>query len=309
MWVSEVILEDIRCFKEAKVSLSEGINIVVGENNSGKSTILHAIRLMQDSDALKPSDKRIGSSVGAVTISLEEPEKRYFDGGNKLRLDLNQRQLLIINPNGQPRGTNIVDAIEPDNFIYPYLSRRKVAGYAVDVGSEHADPVTGKLSNLNAKVDRLSSPAMPVHEEYIEACKRVLGFPVLSANVKNVSVGKKAVYTVSKKDNIAVDDMGEGVPNILGLIVDLCYADSNKLFLIEEPENDLHPRALKELMKLIIEKSEFQQFVITTHSNMVVKYLGSIEKSRIFEVTSRIEENMFTSEVKEISRSICRLIA
>ena len=41
--------------------------------------------------------------------------------------------------------------------------------------------------------------------------------------------------------------MGEGVANIVGLLVDLCLAE-NKLFLIEEPENDIHPKALKGLL-------------------------------------------------------------
>jgi len=305
MWVSEVILEGIRCFKEETVTMSKGINVFVGENNSGKSTILHAIRLMQDLDALRPSDKRIGSSQGIVTISLEEPEQRYFNGNNKIKFVLRNRQLLRIQPNGQQSGTEPTSDTEPDNFIYPYLSKRKVAGYAVTVGSQSTNAITGDLSNLYAKVDRLTSPAMPVHDEYLEACERVLGFSVLAADVPEVGSGKKACYTVSKENKIVVDDMGEGIPNVLGLIVRLCYADPNKLFLIEEPENDLHPKALKELMKLIITKSEVQQFVITTHSNMVVRYLGSVEKSKIFEVTPREkEQNVFTSAVKEISRSI-----
>jgi hypothetical protein len=57
--------------------------------------------------------------------------------------------------------------------------------------------------------------------------------------------------------------MGEGIPHLLGLINDLCLAE-NKLFLIEEPENDIHPKALKRLLDLIIQKSQSNQFVIST---------------------------------------------
>ena len=44
----------------------------------------------------------------------------------------------------------------------------------------------------------------------------------------------------------------------------------NKLFLIEEPENDLHPKALKALLELILESSASNQFVISTHSNTLI---------------------------------------
>ena len=49
--------------------------------------------------------------------------------------------------------------------------------------------------------------------------------------------------------------MGEGVTNILGLITDLCVAENN-IFLIEEPENDIHPKALKALLDLIASKAD-----------------------------------------------------
>jgi AAA15 family ATPase/GTPase len=54
---------------------------------------------------------------------------------------------------------------------------------------------------------------------------------------------------------IEVLNMGEGFRNLLPLIVNLCVADGN-LFLLEEPENDIHPTALKALLELILAKAE-----------------------------------------------------
>lgn len=96
--------------------------------------------------------------------------------------------------------------------------------------------------------------------------------------------------------------MGEGVSNILGLILDLCVA-KDKLFLIEEPENDIHPKALKKLLNLIIEKSDTNQFVITTHSNIVLKHLGSCDESKIFKVDMEFEDRIPTSYVSEIENT------
>ena len=79
--------------------------------------------------------------------------------------------------------------------------------------------------------------------------------------------------------------MGEGVPNIVTLLADLALSQE-KLFLIEEPENDLHPSALKALLDLIIESSTTNQFVISTHSNIVLRHLGSVTDSKVYEISS-----------------------
>ncbi|MBI3234034.1 MAG: ATP-binding protein [Bacteroidetes bacterium] len=97
--------------------------------------------------------------------------------------------------------------------------------------------------------------------------------------------------------------MGEGVANILGLIVDLCIADE-KIFLIEEPENDIHPKALKTLLNLIIEKSTTNQFFISTHSNIVAKYLGSVSDAKLFNITNNERdserEKLFISRIEVV---------
>jgi DNA repair exonuclease SbcCD ATPase subunit len=42
MWVSKLELTNIRSFEKADIVLSKGINILVGPNNAGKSTLLNA---------------------------------------------------------------------------------------------------------------------------------------------------------------------------------------------------------------------------------------------------------------------------
>ncbi len=74
--------------------------------------------------------------------------------------------------------------------------------------------------------------------------------------------------------------MGEGVPQIVGLLADLAVADA-KLFLIEEPENDIHPTALKALLDLIAQSAAQNQFVVSTHSNIVARHLGALPDSTL----------------------------
>lgn len=94
--------------------------------------------------------------------------------------------------------------------------------------------------------------------------------------------------------------MGDGVSCQLGLITDLCLADGH-LFLIEELENDIHPEGLKTLLNVIVEKSRSNQFIISTHSNIVTRYLGAATDSKIFEFDLAYEPNEIpTSHVREV---------
>lgn len=45
MYLKKLWVKNFRCLKEASVDLNEGINILIGENNSGKTAILDALRI------------------------------------------------------------------------------------------------------------------------------------------------------------------------------------------------------------------------------------------------------------------------
>lgn len=311
MQVSELVLFNLRGFKFANMIFSPKINILIGENNSGKSTILKAIMFLQNITTLKLSDIRINQSSAHVTISFAGNTRDYFE---PVYLDLINRSFGFKYSFNNNTGLQVFDRnishlnlvsftpnLEPKKFIYPFLSKRKVDEFNEQVGERFSNSVSGNFSHLSAKVDRLVSAGdwLPERKEYIEACEDVLGFPI---NSYPSVIGKNAAYVISKINNIPLASMGEGIANALGLILDLSMAE-RKLFLIEEPENDIHPKALKKLLNLILKKSETNQFIITTHSNIVLKYLGADPYNKIFNVKMRFEDRIPVSTITEIDNS------
>ena len=315
MKITAIKIENIKSFQNLpKTNVSENINIFIGPNNAGKTTILKSLFLMQN-DSFNADDITKGHSSGNVYI--------YYDGEHlnfivrdifdevveKYKVNIDRagsikRYLLTADSAWGGREINRVPEMEPDNLIYPYLSRRKGVSYSSPLNEANTNIVTGDLTGLYLKIDRLISEFPEDNEKFHQACKDVLGFRVHSKTIKGVKVSS---YYIDRNTSIPIDAMGEGVANILGLIVQLCYVDDDRIFLIEEIENDIHPKALKSLLKLIAEKAQTNQFFISTHSNIVMKYLGAEPDSKIFNVTNDLNDvakkNLLLSQVKEIANS------
>lgn len=292
MWVSSLEFNNIKSFAvTGTINLSKNVNVLLGANNSGKSTIIRVLYLLQQR-GLTVEDIRIGETVSNGYIKLEEVDNLFFQQFTSSSASLtiqiyadrgnNNPPLLRLETGQNPQNPIATcPAVEPQNFIYPYLSKRKVSGYGQNINIQQEREVPDTLINLVAKVDRLANRHHPNHEEFEQACNAVLGFPITTFPSVN---GKQAGIIVDRYNNIPLESMGEGVPNLLGLIVNLCMAE-RKLFLIEEIENDVHPLALKSLLELVARKAEYNQFVISTHSHIVTTYLGAVSEGKVFEVT------------------------
>ncbi|MFH1852975.1 MAG: AAA family ATPase [Candidatus Neomarinimicrobiota bacterium] len=258
MKVTGIELINVRGFKHLeRTELSTTINVFVGPNNSGKSTIINSIYILQNPNVLQKRDITIGEQNGEIRLYVKGnyPPVMKLDSHSQYILKMLTGGNLQIN-RGQLGNSSLgqIPPKEPENLIYPYLSKRKVASFNDAINDSVANSITGNFSNLFAKIDRLVTPEFqPANSEYLKACDDILSFRISSIASSN---GKQAVYFIRNNENITLSAMGDGVVNILGLITDLCVAE-NKIFLIEEPENDIHPKALKLLLDLIIEKSVF----------------------------------------------------
>jgi predicted ATP-dependent endonuclease of OLD family len=53
MFISSIKIEGFRLFNNISVDFADGINVIIGHNNAGKTNLLKAISLLVDSDAQK----------------------------------------------------------------------------------------------------------------------------------------------------------------------------------------------------------------------------------------------------------------
>jgi hypothetical protein len=272
------------------------ITLIIGKNNTGKSALLRAIYSIQEGSYPNQSDIRIGEGNLVATVEIE------FDQGIPFARH--------VNPNGPPEisGEGLLrysmsrddqgtletftdqnswqlanfSGQEPNNLIYPIFAGRRLSRYQEQISEQHATAVGPTDNSLVSKVLTLSTGSFPEAVKFRRLCRKILGIDLsVFAAENSQSLG----IQVSRYKGIPLEAMGSGVSAALGMIVSL--SDSRrKIFLIEEPENDLHPEALKGLLEAIIEASEMNQFIITTHSSVVLAKLGAVRGSVVLHAAS-----------------------
>lgn len=303
MRVTSLQLKNFRSFESMELIELDQVNVLIGPNNAGKTSILRALHLIQEGSNNIYSDVRVHTSRAQVRIGLTDILIGMRDirsiwknpniNSGILYIDVNSIDrvngsvALNLQRSGDEHATpvNSLPNLEPNHFVVPYLSKRKTSTYQEDIRNEYTLRVTTDMSYLGAKLSRLTNPSFPGNERYSETCKAILGFVVTA--IPSLNGQRPGVY-LPDRQTIPIDQMGEGVPNIVSLLADLALSEG-KLFLMEEPENDLHPQALKALLDLIVESSKSNQFVVSTHSNIVVRHLAAAANSKLYNVNVNSE--------------------
>lgn len=143
--------------------------------------------------------------------------------------------------------------------------------------------------------------------DFKAAIKNILGITDLTTIPSQDINGKQSFHAIVSQNGAQknIKELSDGSYVLLALIITI-FIDPSAIFLIEEPENSIHPRALLELMNLIRQHSEDKQFIITTHS----PYLLNMIKPEEVIVAETMENNFSRfsklSNVKDIKRKLAK---
>ena len=53
MYISKIEIENFRNFKNKGIEFNDGVNVIIGHNNAGKSNLIKALALVLDSQGTK----------------------------------------------------------------------------------------------------------------------------------------------------------------------------------------------------------------------------------------------------------------
>lgn len=298
----------IRCFDDTgDLSFGSKFNIFVGQNNAGKSTILRGLLSFQgfpmdQSDFRKSVDNSWTSiSLGDVLSSDIFSGKTAETGSKRLIIHMRGSE-----PNYNDLPTHSMNINQqwfhqtrPQHVLVPFLAKRKASGFSETINASAHSLMSGLLNNLYAGIDVLATAGHPEHDAYLAATREILGLTVTTKPSIN---GKVAGFYLDAENFVTLDRMGDGVTETIALITELCLA-RNKVFVLEEPETNLHPRGLKALLKMVRASAEYNQFFIATHSNVVVRELGGEDDSIVYRVFRDGDTPQSPSCVEQVERT------
>ena len=350
MKLVELQAKRYRSLREESIELSDNLNLFIGTNASGKSTILDALRFLHEGviagNFREPVRSRGGvihlawqgedADVIDLVVHFEDKTQKIFEWsvrlvkqGYEFHVEEFVRHLIPQAPpsellradrgegswwSGEKQGgvalkqspttcalaAAAADATFPARDVAefvktwgffdpnPFLLRRDWAG----MDSGRFDPY-GR--NLGETLYALWSSSRETFNRIVLATEAVIGVP--QAIEPRESEGR--FYFVQSEPGLThpVHQIGasSGTLRMLALMTALFGGPRASLMGIEEPENYVHPTALSSFVLYLLDASSDVQFMVTTHSPLVLNFLNDPEAVRIV----RLSESQGTKVIKE----------
>lgn len=241
-----------------------GLTILVGPNNSGKSTVIEAIHLLTYNTRTVAKSIRNQNSENGILIEVLDSNNQRFslsstsNGGSYVQKKINDQVV----DNSKKGGLN--------TFI---LNNKR--GISLTFQSDYQQTRENYFSNVNSSEYRTPYNNQEFGGRLVNIYKNKQLFTNCLSKVLNPvpewtleSNGENSSYLEFNFNGLkhGCNGAGDGFINIFNIVDALYDSEEDNIILIDEPEISLHPDLQKNLFKLLVEYSKDKQIIISTHS-------------------------------------------
>ena len=257
-----------------------GLTVLVGPNNSGKSTVIEAVHLLNGDSNIIPSSARNEKTESGVEIVAENTD------GNTISLKTTKSKVAYVERRKNSQIMEYIDGNVMNAFV---LSSKR--------------GVTSTFHN-NGYQTRISYRGNASHSDYrneFDKCLEKVLSPLpnweIDANDSNSLYLKFVFDDINHSSNGA----GDGYINIFNIVDALYDSAENNVIFIDEPEISLHPDLQRKLFALLVEYSKDKQIIVSTHSPYFVDWELFLEYSKIIRLR-KIDNTIRLFELSQKSR-------
>jgi predicted ATP-dependent endonuclease of OLD family len=275
-----------------------GLTLVVGPNNSGKSTLVEAIMAVSQYEGTAPTfseGKRNTDAGSRVSISLTDMQGSIRtvatvpSGGS---------EIVFTGAMTDPSWDRIF-VVPSRRTFQPEFGRDNQERSTYIQRSQQLQPTRTGQSQFSGRMFQVNS-SVEKRQSFDEMIGRVLK-SVPSWTIDMREGGNHYLKYTNGTHSHSSDGLGEGILNIF-FIIDAIY-DSNPgdLIVIDEPELSLHPQLQAKVRDLIVDYSKDRQFLVSTHSPKFISW-SSISNGGVIArvINSKIHHLADTTRTKII---------
>ena len=279
-------------------SPGSGLTVIVGANNSGKSTIVEALRaLTQPSQSPSFTQGRRNLKAGdQISLLLKDS-----DGGvtelRSVRPGTSETQSILHSQHVNM--TNIL-VLPSRRTFSPYFSRSETnrQAFMTQMGFP---PI--RTSSVEPFSYRLFS-AFKRREEFNQVLAKVLD-PVPTWSIDQHDTGQYFLkFTVGDAAHSS-EGLGEGLVSLFFIVDALYDSTEGNTIVIDEPELSLHPTFQRKLAKLLTEYAATRQIILATHSPYFVN-LAALENGA---TVARTHLSNGQSQISQLNDPTAKAIA
>ncbi len=313
MKLSKIDIENFRSFRKLQISDFQDLNLIVGNNNLGKTSILEAIFL-----SIGFSNPRLVLEVDRLRglIHDESVDFRFIfhnmDYNQEIRINSefgreDQFRKLIVNPISEK-----IEIIEDKNIKKEIIAtsdshqESKISGIKFDFSIKEDDnteyrsdvsqlekTTTGhKITGPNQYKEKIpgvflrpTSSAAELHDRLDkilinkELDRFIKPLKNIDNRISNISLGSKNMvyFDIGLDKLVPIQIMGDGIIRLLSILTAIAFAEHG-IVLIDEIENGFYYGGLHKVWASIYEAAKYYnvQVFATTHSKECIQSFSKI---------------------------------
>lgn len=302
--INAIKIENFKSLRAIDLSLSQ-LNVLVGLNGSGKSSILQSILLLRQS--FTNVNSHIGLLLRGGLIDLGSGKDVFYQvagSDEKIKFTINENSTAI----EWVFGYNPANDILPLEQITPNVDLSSISAFNRNfqyLNAEHLSPqvsynkseyhvvqnrnigtkgeytahylaqygLSKQVTTPNLQHPSAKSPSF-IHQVDAWVSEISPGARLIAEDVRGLDIIRLAIQFETDDgytEDIKPINTGFGIAYVLPTVVAILKAKAGDLVILENPESHLHPRGQSTIGRMIAYAAEAGvQFLIETHSDHVI---------------------------------------
>jgi len=301
MYISQAKILNYRALQNVSIPLKR-FSVLLGENDVGKTSVLYALdsffqnKKISDKDCFFKRDKSVNIKIELSFDDIpDDPElKKYKRNDNKIiiskefEFDKTPKTIAKLDNDDCEINKNIQKKwFSLENFHFIPVRRDLSVQFSMNKTALLGKTLRAKMKNVIKDNEDASESLEKLQESLKESIKEPqdslqqylreqLHNQEINLVFDDISVDPVEGFNFSVRlsddrvEDILIENRGAGTQNNLIIALFRLIADMKLgeffIFVMEEPENSLHPKAQRQLLTVLQEISQESQIIITTHS-------------------------------------------